>query len=90
MFDTKKLALFLGGVVFGSAGSRCCPARTPKDLHPDHCCGAVDEGLHHADRVNKVQEEAGDILADAKAINEKAAPPRLHTGGHRGYGCRTG
>ena len=51
MFDTKKLALFLGGVVFGSAGFKVLSSKDAK----------------------KVQEEAGDILADAKAINESRA-----------------
>ena len=51
MFDTKKLALFLGGVVFGSAGFKVLSSKdAKKGLHPDHRCGAADEGLHHADR----------------------------------------
>ena len=51
MFDTKKLALFLGGVVFGSAGFKGAVQQgRQKGLHPDNRCGAADEGLHHADR----------------------------------------
>ena len=50
MFDTKKLALFLGGVVFGSAGFKVLSSKdAKKGLHSDHRCGAADEGLHHAD-----------------------------------------
>ena len=50
MFDTKKLALFLGGVVFGSAGFKVLQQGCQKGLHPDHRSGAADEGMHHADR----------------------------------------
>ena len=33
MFDTKKLALFLGGVVFGSAGFKVLSSKDAKKVH---------------------------------------------------------
>ena len=50
MFDAKKLALFLGGVVFGSAGFKVLSSKDAKKVYTDHRSGAADEGLHHADR----------------------------------------
>ena len=74
MFDTKKLALFLGGVVFGSAGFKgCCPARMPKRSYTQTTAAVLRMKDCTMQTVNKVQEEAGDILADAKAINESRA-----------------
>ena len=33
MFDTKKLALFLGGVVFGSAGFKVLSSKDAKKIY---------------------------------------------------------
>ncbi len=70
MFDTKKLALFLGGVVFGSAGFKVLSSKDAKKVYTG-CTAAV---LRAKDCVMKtastVQENAEDILAEAKQINE--------------------
>ena len=80
MFDTKKLALFLGGVVFGSAGFKVLSSKDAKKVYTQTTAAVLRMKDCTMQTVNKVQEEAGDILADAKAINERtrAAPPRLH------------
>ena len=42
MFDAKKLALFLGGVVFGSAGFKVLSSKDAKKVSPRpplRCCG---------------------------------------------------
>lgn len=39
MFDTKKLALFLGGVVFGSAGFKVLSSKDAKNRPLLRCCG---------------------------------------------------
>ena len=36
MFDTKKLALFLGGVVFGSAGFKVLSSKDAKKRSEEH------------------------------------------------------
>ena len=77
MFDTKKLALFLGGVVFGSAGFKVLSSKDAKKVYTQTTAAVLRMKDCTMQTVNKVQEEAGDILADAKAINESRAA-RLH------------
>ena len=73
MFDTKKLALFLGGVVFGSAGFKVLASKDAKKVYTQTTAAVLRMKDCTMETVNKVQEQAGDILADAKAINEARA-----------------
>lgn len=71
--DIKKIALFAAGTLFGSAGFKLLSSKDAKKVYtPDHCCRAA-HGDSTMETVSKVQEQAGDILADAKAINEARA-----------------
>ncbi len=73
MFDTKKLALFLGGVVFGSAGFKVLSSKDAKKVYTQTTAAVLRMKDCTMQTVNKVQKAAGDILADAKAINESRA-----------------
>ena len=73
MFDTKKLALFLGGVVFGSAGFKVLSSKDAKKVYTQTTAAVLRMKDCTMQTVNKVQEEAGDILTDAKTINENRA-----------------
>ena len=73
MFDTKKLALFLGGVVFGSAGFKVLSSRDAKKVYTQTTAAVLRMKDSTMETVSKVQEQAGDILEDAKAINEARA-----------------
>ena len=71
-----KIALFLGGTLFGSAGLKILSSKDARKVYT-HTTAAV---LRCKDEVMKqvefVQESRSDILADAKQINadrEKAA-----------------
>ncbi len=68
-----KIALFVGGTLFGSAGIRLLTSKDAKRAYT-HTTAAV---LRCRDQVMKdvelVQENCADILADAKAINEERA-----------------
>ena len=68
--DIKKIALFAAGTLFGSAGFKLLSSKDAKKLYTQ-CTAAV---LRMKDQVMKtattLQENCGDILADAKAINE--------------------
>ena len=72
MVDVKKIALFVGGVVFGSAGFKVLASKDAKKVYTQ-TTAAVLRMKDSMETVNKVQEQAGDILADAKAINEARA-----------------
>ena len=69
----KKLALFAGGTLFGSAGIKLLSSKDAKNAYA-HTAAAV---LRMKDcvmtTVTRTKENCGDILADAKAINETYA-----------------
>lgn len=68
-----KLGLFAGGVLFGTAGIRILSSRDAKKVYT-HATAAVlraKEGVMTT--VTTLRENCGDILADAKAINEERA-----------------
>lgn len=68
-----KVAAFVGGALFGSAGVKLLTSKDAKKVYT-HATAAV---LRVKDCVMEtattVQENCGDILADAKAINEARA-----------------
>ena len=67
----EKAALFIGGVLFGSAGLKILSGRDARKVYA-HATAATlrcrDEVMKH---VELVQEGCSDILEDAKQINEK-------------------
>lgn len=69
----KKIGLFAGGVLFGTAGVKVLSSRDAKKVYTN-CTAAA---LRAKDCVMKtattVQENAEDILAEAQQINEKRA-----------------
>ena len=69
--NMKKLGLFAGGVLFGTAGLKILSSKDAKKLYT-HTTAAVlraKEAVMTA--VTTVRENAEDILADAKDINEQ-------------------
>lgn len=68
-----KIALFVGGTLFGSAGFKLLGSKDAKKVYT-HVTAAA---LHCKDEVMRnvdvIQENCSDILADAKAINEARA-----------------
>ncbi len=68
-----KIALFLGGTLFGSAGLKILSSKDARKVYT-HTTAAVlrckDEVMR---QVELVQESSSDILADAKQINEDRA-----------------
>ena len=73
IWKRKGLGLFVGGVLFGTAGIKILSSRDARKVYTS-CTAAV---LRAKDCVMKtvtaVQENAEDILAEAKQINEKRA-----------------
>ena len=69
-FKWDKTGLFAAGVLFGTAGIKILSSKDAKKLYTN-CTAAV---LRAKDCVMKtvttVQENAGDIYADAQQINE--------------------
>lgn len=73
LIDAKKLGIFAGGLLFGTAGLKILSSKDAKKLYTN-CAAAV---LRAKDCVMKtattVQENAEDILSEAKQINEDRA-----------------
>ena len=68
-----KIALFVGGTLFGSAGFKLLSSKDAKKAYAQVTAAALrmkDEVMRN---VELVQEGCSDILADAKEINEKRA-----------------
>ena len=73
IFKLKKLGLFAGGVLFGTAGVKILGSEDAKKFYVN----CVAAGLRARDCVmttaTNIQENAEDILAEAKQINEERA-----------------
>lgn len=69
----KKLGAFAGGVLFGTAGIKALSSKDAKKLYTN-CTAAVLRAKDCVmDTVTNVQENAEDILAEAKQINDERA-----------------
>ena len=71
--DIKKIALFAAGTLFGSAGFKLLSSKDAKKVYTQTTAAVLRMRDSTMETVSKVQEQAGDILEDAKAINEARA-----------------
>ena len=76
MTTTGKIALFVGGTLFGSYGFKLLGSKDAKKVYT-HTTAAVLRCKDQVMRdVESMQENCSDILADAKAINVAKAAER--------------
>jgi hypothetical protein len=69
----KKIGLFTGGVLFGTAGIRVLSSKDAKKCYT-HATAAVLRAKENVmETVTTVRENCDDILSDAKEINEQRA-----------------
>lgn len=68
-----KLALFLGGTVFGSAGFKLLGSKDAKKVYTHVTAAALRCKDTVMTDVETIQDNCADILADAKALNEQRA-----------------
>lgn len=78
-FDLKKLAIFAGGVLFGTAGIKALSSKDAKKVYTNCTAAALRVKDTVMDTVTTVQENAEDILAEAKQINEERAAAEEET-----------
>lgn len=69
----KRLALFVGGTLFGSVGVKLLSSKDAKKAYTHVTAAALRAKDSVMETVTTVQENAADILAAAKDINEKRA-----------------
>ena len=68
-----KIALFLGGTVFGSAGFKLLGSKDAKKVYTHVTAAALRCKDTVMTDVETIQDNCADILADAKALNEQRA-----------------
>jgi hypothetical protein len=73
MSSNKHLALFVGGALFGSAGLKLLSSKDAKKAYTHVTAAALRIKDYVMNTVTVVQENAADILASAKDINEQRA-----------------
>ena len=76
MIDFKKYthaALFAGGLLFGTAGLKLLSSKDAKNVYAHTTAAALRVKDCVMKGVDTLQENCGDILADAKEINEERA-----------------
>lgn len=69
----RNLALFAGGVLFGSAGIKLLSSKDAKKVYTHTTAAALRVKECVMETVTTVQENAADILASAKDLNQQRA-----------------
>ena len=69
----EKLGFFAGGVLFGTAGIKILSSKDAKKVYTEATAAALRAKDCVMTTVTTVKENADDIPADAKEINEKRA-----------------
>ena len=69
----KKIGIFAGGVLFGTAGVKILSSKDAKKVYTECTAAALRAKDCVMKTVTNVQENAEDILAEAQQINEERA-----------------
>ena len=70
---SKKTGFFAAGVLFGTAGIKALSSKDAKKLYTNCTAAVLRAKKVVMDTVTTIQENAEDIYADAKQINEERA-----------------
>lgn len=68
-----KLGLFAAGVLFGTAGIKLLSSKDAKKVYTHATAATLRAKDSVMTTVTTIRENCSDILADAKAINERRA-----------------
>ena len=69
----KKFVAFAGGVLFGTAGLKVLSSKDAKKVYTHTTAAVLRAKDSVMETVTTVRENAEDIYADAKAINQQRA-----------------
>lgn len=72
-FDVKKTGIFAAGVLFGTAGLKILSGRDAKKLYTHSTAAVLRAKECVVKRVTDIQENVGDIYAEAQQINDLRA-----------------
>ena len=73
IMSIEKLGLFAGGILFGTAGVKILSGKDAKKVYTHTTAAALRAKESVMTTATLIRENAEDILADAKAINEERA-----------------
>lgn len=73
MFIYTKLACFVGGALFGSAGAKLLSSKEAKKVYTHVAAAGLRVKDSVMETVTSVQECVEDVLASAKDLNEERA-----------------
>ncbi len=73
MHKYTRLAWFVGGTLFGSVGIKLLSSKDAKKVYTHVAAAGLRMKDSVMETVTTVQENAGDILASAKDLNEERA-----------------
>lgn len=69
--DVKKVGIFTAGVLFGTAGIKVLASKDAKKVYTNCLAGVLRAKDCVMKTTSTIQENAEDILAEAKQINEE-------------------
>ncbi len=72
-WNWKKISIFAGGVLFGTAGIKLLSSKDAKKVYTNCTAAALRAKDSVMQTVTTIQENAEDVLAEAKQINEERA-----------------
>ena len=67
----EKIAVFIGGILFGTAGLKILSSRDAKKVYTNGVAAALRAKDCVMQASSRLQENAEDILAEAQQINEE-------------------
>ena len=73
MVNVKKVAIFVGGMLFGSAGFKILASKDAKKVYAHTTAAVLRAKDCVMQTVTTIREGADDIYADAKSINDRRA-----------------
>ena len=69
----KQIALFVGGTLFGSVGLKLLASKDAKKAYTRVVAAGLRAKDYAMETATTIQENAADILADAKQLNAERA-----------------
>ena len=72
-FNFTKIGLFAGGLLFGTAGIKHLTSRDARKVYTHTTAAVLRAKESVMTTATSIKENAEDIVADAKVINEKIA-----------------
>lgn len=75
----KKLSIFAGGVLFGTAGIKALSSKDAKNAYTKTTAAVLRAKDCVMDQVTTIQENAEDIYEGAKQINEERLAEEIYS-----------